>query len=48
MKDYKHFVDKSNIGPKVEADTSNDSPEKTLEKIVDLIKPYISKKDLEK
>ncbi|MDG2101513.1 MAG: hypothetical protein GWO78_04490 [Dehalococcoidales bacterium] len=48
MHDYKHFVDKSNIGPKVEVDTSYDNPEKTLEKIIDLIKPYITKRDLEK
>ena len=46
MAEYKHFVDKSNIGPKVEVDTTVDTPEETLNKVVELIKPHLSEEDL--
>ena len=46
MAEYKHFVDKSNIGPKVEVDTTVDTPEETLNKVVELIKPHLSEADL--
>ena len=48
MNDYKHYVDKSTIGPKIEVDTSADSPAETLDKIIDLIKPHISEEDMKK
>ena len=48
LKDYEHYVNKSDIGPKVQVDTSIDTPEQTLEKIVDLIKPFISHEDMKK
>ena len=48
MNDYKHYVDKSTIGPKIEVDTSTDSPTETLDKIIDLIKPHISEEDMKK
>ena len=48
MNDYKHYVDKSTIGPKIEVDTSVDSPAETLDKIIDLIKPHISEEDMKK
>ena len=48
MKDYKHFVEKSTIGPVVHVDTSSDSPEETLEKVTNLIIPYLTKDDFEK
>tara|TARA_Y100001970_G_scaffold78193_2_gene99533 strand:+ start:6391 stop:7065 length:675 start_codon:yes stop_codon:yes gene_type:complete len=48
MNDYKHYVDKSTIGPKIEVDTSTDSPAETLDKIIDLIKPHISEEDMKK
>ena len=48
MNDYKHYVDKSTIGPKIEVDTSDDSPAETLDKIIDLIKPHISEEDMKK
>ncbi len=41
LKEYEHFIDKSNIGPKVEVDTSNHGPKETLDEIVELIQPYI-------
>jgi deoxyadenosine/deoxycytidine kinase len=46
MNSYKHFVNKSNIGPKVEVDTTVDAPEETLNKVVELIKPHLSEEDL--
>ena len=46
MNSYKHFVNKSNIGPKVEVDTTVDAPAETLNKVVELIKPYLSEEDL--
>ena len=46
MNSYKHFVNKSNIGPKVEVDTTIDAPEETLNKVVELIKPHLSEEDL--
>jgi len=48
MNDYKHYVDKSTIGPKIEVDTSTDNPIQTLDKIIDLIKPHISEEDMSK
>ena len=48
MKDYKHFVEKSTIGPVVHVDTSSDSPEQTLEKVTNLIIPHLTKDDFEK
>ncbi len=48
MNDYKHYVDKSTIGPKIEVDTSTDSPAETLDKIIDLIKPHVSEEDMKK
>tara|TARA_B100000579_G_scaffold91934_1_gene72628 strand:- start:10659 stop:11333 length:675 start_codon:yes stop_codon:yes gene_type:complete len=48
MNDYKHYVEKSTIGPKIEVDTSTDSPAETLDKIIDLIKPHISEEDMKK
>ena len=46
--DYKHFVEKSTIGPVVHVDTSSDSPEQTLEKVTNLIIPHLTKDDFEK
>ncbi len=48
MNDYKYYIDKSNIGPTLEVDTSVDNPEQTLDKIVDLLKPHISEEDMSK
>jgi broad-specificity NMP kinase len=48
LKDYDHYVNKSDIGPTLQVDTSIDTPEQTLEKIVDLIKPFISHEDMKK
>lgn len=48
MADYQYFISKSDIGPVVKVDTSIDSPEDTLEKVVTLLDPYFTKTDLER
>ena len=48
MADYQYFISKSDIGPVVKVDTSIDSPEDTLEKLVTLLDPYFTKTDLER
>ncbi|MDC0034799.1 hypothetical protein OAJ44_00370 [Chloroflexi bacterium] len=48
MDEYEYFINKSNIGPVVKIDTSTDSPEETLEKVVDLIQPHLTKADLKR
>jgi hypothetical protein len=48
MADYQYFISKSDIGPVVKVDTSRDSPEETLEKVVTLLEPYFTKTDLER
>jgi deoxyadenosine/deoxycytidine kinase len=48
MADYQYFISKSDIGPVVRVDTSIDSPEETLEKVVALLEPYFTKTDLER
>lgn len=48
MSEYQYFIDKSDIGPIVKIDTSSDSPEETLEGIINSIEPYFTKVDLER
>ncbi|MEC9366069.1 MAG: hypothetical protein VX695_03305 [Chloroflexota bacterium] len=48
MDEYQYFIDKSDIGPVVQVDTSIDSPEETLSRIVNLIEPYFTDVDLER
>jgi broad-specificity NMP kinase len=46
--EYQRLVEKSIIGPKLHVDTSVDSPDETLEKIVKLMEPHFTDYDREK
>jgi len=46
--EYQYFIERSDIGPVVKVDTSVDSAEQTLEKIVNSIEPYFTETDLER
>ena len=48
MSDYEYFINKSDIGPVVKVNTSIDSPDDTLKKVVDLLQPHLTKMDLER
>ena len=44
-KEYKRLVDKSKLGPVINIDTSHDSPDQTLEKLVKLLEPTFTEED---
>ena len=48
MAEYEYFINKSDIGPVVKVDTSADSPDETLLKIVNSIEPHLTKVDLDR
>ena len=48
MAEYEYFINKSDVGPVVKVDTSADSPDETLLKIVNSIEPHLTKVDLDR
>ena len=48
MAEYQRLVEKSIIGPKLRVDTSADTPDETLEKLVRLMEPHFTEHDRER
>ena len=46
--EYERLVNKSTIGPVVRIDTSIDTPQQSLDRLVQLLEPYFTKNDLKK
>lgn len=47
MAEYERLVEKSTIGPKLHVDTSVDTPDETVEKLVGLLEPHFTRHDRE-
>ena len=48
MSDYQRLVDRSTIGPVIKLDTSTDTPEQTLGRLVPLLEPHFTASDKHK
>ncbi len=48
MSEYERLIAKSDIGPKIYVDTSTDTPDETLQKIVELMEPHFTEHDRER
>ena len=45
MSEYERLVHKATIGPVVQIDTSIDSPQQTLERLIKLLEPHLTRND---
>jgi broad-specificity NMP kinase len=48
MKEYDEWIAMSSIGPVIKIDTSVDTPEQTLEKLIPKLEPHYTKRDIER
>ena len=48
MSEYERLIAKSDIGPKIHVDTSIDTPDETLQKVVELMEPHFTEHDRER